>query len=248
MTLTEVCNWPHSGCPACEEDGLECLNPAQQDEVTAWVKSDLWEATGRVYGTCPVSVLPCNESICGLCRHRLRDCGCRTVPEIRIPGPVAEVTAVVIDGVELDNSAYRIDDYEWLVRLDGGTWPTNSDPVDPDSFRVDYLKGINPPNGAGLVTGILACERAKAICGDKTCRLPRSVQQVTRQGVTMVRGGGVATSSRPWRYEPDSVAVFGLDEVDEWVRNANATTLAGAVHSPDIPHVRQITWEALASP
>jgi len=241
MTLTAVCDWPATGCPSCETDGLDCLPPVQQDEVLAWSKSDLWEATGRVYGTCPVSVLPCLSLFCGLCGNTYRRCGCGTVPELKLAGPVASVTAVVIDGVELDATDYRIDDYQWLVRLDGGTWPTNADPLDPDAFRVDYNQGVLPPAGAGIVTGILSCERAKRICGDKSCRLPRDTVQVSRQGVTMVRSGSITLAE-------DSVIVFGLAEVDEWVRNANKPTRAGAVHSPDICVPRQITWEAPVSP
>lgn len=220
------CNWPNTGCPTC--DGLACLSGAQRDDVIAWAISDLWEATGRVYGTCPVSVLPCQETsvLCGWCGDSWRRCGCGSVPEIKLPGPVASVTEVVIDGVELDQADYRIDDYQWLVRLDGGRWPRGS-ALDPDAFRVDYMQGIEPPAGAGLVTGILVCERAKAVCGDKTCRLPQRVQQVARQGVTMI-----------WSDQ----GAFGLPEVDEWVRNANHPLLAGAVHSPDLPTVRRITW------
>lgn len=234
MSLGGPCNWPHSGCPSCGDDGLGCLNPAQQDEVIAWAKSDLWEATGRVYGTCEASVLVCNDSriLCGTCYHAFRQCGCRSVSEVWLPGPVHSVSEVVIDGVALDDTAYRIDDYEWLVRIDGGTWPSNSDPTDPDGFRVDYLIGEDPPSGAGMVTGILACERAKAICGDKTCRLPRTMREVSRQGVTMVKG------------DTGDGIIFGLPEVDQWVTSANSPILAGAVHSPDLPKVRTVTWEA----
>lgn len=231
------CNWPTAGCPAC--DGSDCLTKVQRDDIEAWAISDLWEATGRVYGTCPVSVLPCNVGVCGSCRNSLRSCGCGSVSEVKLPGPVAEVTEVIIDGVTLDDSAYRIDDYQWLVRLDGGTWPRGG--IDPDGFRVDYLQGIPPPAGAAIVTGILACSRSS--CNNGACKVPKGTTQVSRQGVTMIRGGG-ANSSRSWRYEPDSVSVFGITEVDQWVGNANRGTFVGAVHSPDLPTVRRITWEA----
>lgn len=196
--------------------------------MIAWASTLLWEATGGVFGPCPRSVLPCDESFCGFCHNRLRDCGCRFVPEIRLDGPVHSVDDVVIDGVSLPNTSYRIDDYEWLIRLDGGRWPTNSDPVDPDGFRVDYRLGIPPPAGTGLVTGILACELAKWLCDDDSCRLPRRATTVTRQGLTVTLGS----------------EGFGLPEVDLWVSNATKPPLAGAVHSPDIPHIRRVTWEA----
>jgi hypothetical protein len=149
------------------------------------------------------------------------------------------VTEIVIDGVVLDEFSYRIDDYQWLVRLDGESWPTNADPLDPDGFRVDYELGIAPPAGAGLVTGILACELAKALCNDDSCRLPRNLRAITRQGLSAQMGRNVFS---------DPSAKFGLPEVDMWVENANAPMMAGAVHSPDFPTIRRITWAAEPSP
>jgi hypothetical protein len=229
--LTGPCNWPNSGCPFC--DDCDSLTGSQRAEIEAWAKSDLWEATGRVFGTCDVSVLPCNDNriLCGSCWHSLRSCGCRSVPEIKLAGPVHSITSVTIDGVELAATDYRVDDWQWLVRLDGGTWPTNNDPLDPDSFRVDYLLGEEPPAGAGLVTGMLVCSRS--MCSGNGCRIPKRAREVVRQGVTMIMAED----------EP-----FGIPDVDNWVRNAKAPSVAGAVHSPDLPSVRQITWETPSSP
>lgn len=219
------CNWPTAGCPAC--DGSDCLSKVQREDIEAWAISDLWEATGRIYGTCEVTVLPCHNPgvLCGACWGSLRSCGCRSVPEIKLPGPVAEVIEVIIDGAVLDDSAYRIDDYQWLVRLDGGSWP-NADPIDPDSFSVTYLQGVPPPAGAGIVVGMLACSRSG--CTNGACKIPKRATQVSRQGVTMIL----------------SESAFGVLDVDSWVTNANAPRFAGAVHSPDLPTVRRITWES----
>lgn len=175
--------------------------------------------------------MPCNDwnIWCGSCWNAYRSCGCLTVSEIKLPGPVASVSSVVIDGVELDQTDYRIDDYQWLVRLDGGTWPANTDYTDPDAFSVTYALGVEPPAGAGRVTGILMCARSG--CSNGGCSIPKRATQVTRQGVTMILGNADGT-------------VFGLPDVDQWVYFANQPTRAGAVHSPDLPKVRQITWEA----
>lgn len=244
MTLTAPCDWPTPSCPNCDND---CASPSQLDSLNEWAISDLWAATGKVFGTCPVSVFPCNNNavICGSCNQAFRQCGCWTVSEVKLPGPVASVTEVVVNGVTLDSTAYRIDDYEWLVRLDGGSWPTNADPIDPDSFRVDYNRGITPPAGAANVAGLLVCSRSP--CNNSGCKIPKNTTQLTRQGVAMVRGINSQTS-RPWYTYPETVSIFGIDAVDQWVRNVNAPTHAGAVHSPDLPYVRQTTWEAAVSP
>ena len=231
MDQSGPCNWPNSGCPEC---GDECgaLTAAQRAEYEAWAISDLWEATGRVYGTCTMTVMPCNNwgVLCGSCFNSYRSCGCIDVSEVKLPGPVASVTEVIIDGVTLADTDYRIDDYQWLVRLDGDSWPANTDYLDPDAFSVTYELGVEPPAGAGIVTGRLVC--ARSTCTNSGCKLPANVTQVTRQGVTMLR----------------HIEGFGILTVDNWVANANAPTRAGAVHSPDLPHVRRITWQAETSP
>lgn len=213
--------------------------PEEDQDIVDLASYLLWAATGKVYGPCPVSVLPCNELTCGYCHHPLRQCGCRSVPEIRLDGPVHSVTEVVIDGIALPDTSYRIDDYEWLVRLDGESWPTNADPLDPDSFRVDYLLGFAPPGGAATVTGALACEIAKDRCGNANCRLPSNLRTVSRQGITVGVGRNVFVN--PFQK-------FGVPSIDLWVEMVASPVLAGAVHSPDFPHIRKITWEASTSP
>lgn len=234
------CSWPHDPCP-CEP--LEAMSAEDQAEIVGMASWLLWSATGRLYGPCPVSVMPC-QSPCGGCGNSLRRCGCSSVYEVKLAGPVSSITEVVVDGVTLDDSTYRVDDWSWLVRLDGQRWPTQN-VADPNHFRVDYMLGISPPPGAGTVTGILAAELAKAKCNDKTCRLPAGVRTVTRQGVTQEfsRSGGLLS---PFARVQNVFAVdFGLPEVDTWVRAANAPgVLAGAVWSPDMPTQRRITWQA----
>ena len=44
--------------------------------------------------------------------------------------------------------------------------------------------GEEPPEGAALAMGELACEIARAAAG-QDCRLPAGVQQLVRQGVTI---------------------------------------------------------------
>jgi hypothetical protein len=241
MDQTAPCDWPTASCPQCGEcDGVTA---SQRVALEEWAVFDLWAATGKVYGACTVTVYPCNDysTLCW-CGNPLRSCGCTSVPEVQLAGPVASVTSVIVGGVTLDAEDYRIDDYQWLVRLDGGTWPANADPLDPDAFSVTYQLGVAPPPGAAQVAGILACSRSA--CSNSGCKVPRGTTQITRQGTTMTRGGQDGTSSRPWRYEANTIRIFGIDEVDQWVRNARATTFAGAVHSPDLPTVRQTTWAA----
>lgn len=56
--------------------------------------------------------------------------GCRGVCHldcVDLPGTVDEVTEVLIDGVVLDPSAYKVEAYRRVCRVDGGHWPCSND-------------------------------------------------------------------------------------------------------------------------
>lgn len=113
--------------------------------------------------------------------------------ETRVVGlgvtPVIDVTSVTVAGAVLDPGAYRVDDYRWLVRTDGSTWPSCPDPIDdPEGFHVDVTYGRTPPQSGILAAASLGCELALS-CSPETvgeCRLPSRVTSITRQGISMV--------------------------------------------------------------
>ncbi len=124
--------------------------------------------------------------VCGTCADT---CGHSNLSTIRLPGPVSEVLEVRVDGAILPTTDYRQDNLG-LVRLGGESWPKfqdmSADPLtDPDTFMVTYMRGRAVPPGGQLAAGVLACEMAKMICGDKTCKLPKRVTSINREGVTI---------------------------------------------------------------
>ena len=124
---------------------------------------------------------------------------------------------------------------EWLVRVDGGVWPRCSnllaDPTDVGSFVVTYQAGYPVPAGTGLITSLLACELALALCQADSCRLPRRVQSMTRQGVTI-------------SFSDLDDGRTGLPEVDMWVSAQRRPPRRATVWSPDVVVPRQTTWQA----
>ena len=69
----------------------------------------------------------CGEGLSGsgdgtnsLCRG-----GCY-LPTVTLPAPISEVTEVVIDGEIMPASAYKVEAYRRLARVDGGTWPCSN--------------------------------------------------------------------------------------------------------------------------
>lgn len=231
------CGWDVEACP---DDCFPAESPAEspgeswRERVEAMAVDMLWRWTGQVFGSCEVTVRPCVEPVpcgrCGLMLAGRNRCGCRSLNEIVLPAPVYEVVSVWVDGVELPTSAYRVDDYAWLVRLDGDEWPRCADLTaaadEAGSFIVTYRYGFPPPAGHELVAGELACELSKALCDDSGCRLPKRITRKTRAGVTVEFGDGL-----------------GIPSIDEWVRAATRPRRRTSVYSPDLPTPpRRTTW------
>ncbi|MBA8827919.1 hypothetical protein FHX42_005326, partial [Saccharopolyspora lacisalsi] len=116
---------------------------------------------------------------------------------------------------------YWLYDSDRLVRTDGQPWPTDQDlsrPLQPreqypneseGTFGIQYWRGTPVPPGGRRAVSILACELWKACQDDPSCRLPRGVQSVTREGVqyTML--------------EQQSGLLDYLPDVNGWVRTVN---------------------------
>lgn len=239
----------------------DTLSPEDQARATAFATDIMWAATGRQFGVCPVEVRPCfnnpyngfgvwwNDGTfwpynfngtwynagCG-CFGR---CCCQPLPYTQawLPGPVAGVSEVRVDGNLVDPSAYRIDDNQWLVRQDGDIWPICQDYNKANgltgTWSVTYFRGTAVPASVLAAGGTLACEYAKA-CVGQDCRLPGRIQSIIRQGVsiTMV---DVETVMR--------LGYTGLIEVDQIIRAYNPSGLARPlrVYSPDTQIVRVTT-------
>lgn len=122
---------------------------------------------------------------CGTCGT---NCSCSTISEVTLPAPVTSIVQVRVDGQVLVTGAYRVDDNRTLVRIDGGTWPRCNDLAKSDAavgtWSVTAKFGRAVPDLCQLAVGELACELLRAIRGDD-CRLPRQLQSLTRQGVSI---------------------------------------------------------------
>lgn len=170
------------------------------------------------------------------CGCRGDGCSCTKVEEVWLPGHVGRVDSVILDGVTLDPSTYRVDNFSKLVRTDGESWPVCQD-MNLDSgdgtFIVTYLDG-NPVDGVGAyVAGILAAEYAQA-CTGGDCSLPSYVQQITRAGISQ--------ELDPEMFQNGNT---GNQTVDAYIRIWNPTdSLPSGIYSPDAPRARRTTWRA----
>lgn len=115
-------------------------------------------------------------------------CSCSDLSEIRLPSPVDSIVEVKMDGTSMVTGSYRLDNNRLLVRTDGSRWPRCNNlglrDDQPGTWSVTARYGEDVPDSGRLAMGELACEIAKAGSG-VDCRLPASVSQLVRQGVTI---------------------------------------------------------------
>lgn len=205
--MSVPCSWDIN--PLC--DTWDELSAEEQERATNYATYVLWAATGRRFGLCPQRVRPCGRQVAPSsmwgyvwdsraagwypyldatgtwrnCACGLGGCSCKPRCEVWLPGPVHQVLEVIQDGVEVDPSAYKVDNGRWLVRIDGECWPDYANlSTDDDRFEVLYVRGEEVPKILEDAAGIVACEFAKSF-KNQDCRLPARMTSLTRQGVSM---------------------------------------------------------------
>lgn len=256
--MASPCTWTiDTGCCPIWAD----LDPADQDRAAAFATDVIWAATGRQFGVCAVTVRPCFNQVyngmgvywgdggflpyifngtwynsgCG-CAGR---CCCQPLPftQAWLPGPVAGMSEVRVNGVVIDPSAYRVDNQQWLVRQDGDHWPVCQDYNLAEgldgTWDVSYFRGVPVPASVLAAAGTLACEYAKA-CQGGECRLPGRVSSIIRQGISVNM------------VDVDSLmkqGFTGIVEVDQVIQAYNPAHLARSprLFSPDTEVVRVTT-------
>lgn len=188
---------------------------------------------------------------CGTCGDT---CSCTKVCEVALPGPITSIIEVRLNGVVLPPTSYRVDNRRTLVALtrpvddgNGGLveesycWPTcqdmNLDATKDNTWQVTYLRGKPVPDGGKAAFSELACELYKACTSDGTCKLPKRVTSITRDGVTMAF------------LDPQTFMAEGLTGLympDLWIKSVNPKALprSAAILSPDMVAVRRTTWQA----
>lgn len=240
------------------------VSEEDQDLYEHMASEFLWLWTRKSLGLCPVSIQPCREYCyegdstftgagpfvtgygvtgwgpvlvqgswynvgCARCGDR---CGCDSPPRLSLPGPIASVDAIFIDGEPVDPWSYWVENETLLVRPEG--WPDCG-------LTVCYQRGRPVPLGGRIAAGILACEFYLSVCGDRACRLPQRVRDITRQGVTMTLIDD---------FNDIDQGRTGIWMVDSWVAAMTKPTTVSTVRSPDIanPRHRRVTWRAPIGP
>lgn len=248
--MVASCQWPITpGClPEIDpESPTAAADYARLQACMDTAVGVLWAFTGRQFGCCPRLLRPCPQQrdpgmywSPGLSWFPVLDggvwrnlsCGCGPSCQVggpgvvHLPGPVCEITAVTVDGVEIPTTDYVLEGDRLYAT--SGEWPTQdlTRPAgSPGTWSVEYGYGRTPPAGAGQMVALLAREFWEACTGGK-CRLPSRTQSLTRQGVAIQL--------------MDPAELFadfqtGITEIDLWIAAHNPHRLSAppAVSSPD---------------
>lgn len=145
----------------------------------------------RIHGVCTVTVRPVGDQVCFPVSDGVIDAWPANpwlVGAVRLRGPLPDVVAVWVDGVALPSSAYRLIDNLWLLRVDGGSWPTYNNLTrtyaQTGTWMIQYRFGRAPDFITREACTELACELASGYMGKET-RLPAGVTSANIQGANI---------------------------------------------------------------
>ena len=156
----------------------------------------------------------------------MNGCNCKGPWALELPGPVDCILEVKIDTEVMPASEYRLEENR-LIRKEGN-WPTKqnvrADPGEVGTWSVKYDKGQRVPRAGERSSGVLAFELGKAAVGCYGCMLPKRVQTITRQGVTMA----ILDT-----FEDLEKGRVGIPSVDLWIQGIRQPR--SAAHLPVSP-------------
>lgn len=252
----------------CLPDGTPVAQSIINSSILA-ASQFLWAVTGRQFGCCQVDIRPCRtcpkDGCCPevgfgygygypwypvhlsdgtwinvTCPCPSGECSCIELCEIPLPYPVCSVDQILIDGVVVNPTTYRVDDFYKLVRLGTACWPTCNDltkpPTQVGTWQVTVTYGRPVPELVRRAAAEFACELIK-YCVGRPCILPRNVTAVTRQGITEV-------FPDPHQFLRDGYTGLFLTDLAIKTYNPNRLMQRAAVYSPDYANKwRVATWE-----
>jgi len=140
---------------------------------------------------------------------------------VQLPdSPILAVEEVRIGDEVLDTTGWWAQLPAGLLHRVGGTsWPEHG-------LQVRYRYGIPPPAGGVRSAILLTVELGKAWARDSSCRLPKRIQTITREGVSV----GFFD-----KFEGLDAGRTGIFDIDLWINSVNPSRLRRRprVWSPD---------------
>lgn len=184
------------------------LDPAVQELVLNAASEIMWMLSGRQFGLCSVTARPmacCSHGYGGpwtwwsyggwymwgsVPGRNAMPCSCARYNYVHLGrAPIASVDEVIVNGVIVDPSEYRVDEFNYLVRLTGDPWPFCTSLADDDDqsgvFQVTWTYGLDVPSAGLSAAALLACRLAHDLDANNDCALPASASSVSAEQVTI---------------------------------------------------------------
>ncbi len=184
MAATEIL-WAKSGRQF--DSCTQTLRPCSKDcWGGTWPFFDRWNELGRSW---PYPYNYAGQWFnlgCGGCPGT---CSCTVIYEAKMPAQITSIVEILIDGSPLVSGSYKVYDNQMLIRTDGSPWPMcndlNKDNTEVGTWSVEAVLGTDVPKTGQLAVGELALELINACVDADACSLPKPVQQLVRQGVSL---------------------------------------------------------------
>jgi hypothetical protein len=193
-------NWDE--VTACHA-GLDTIPEDLQSSLLDSASELLYLLSGRYYG----GLCETTKAVCADCSCLQARCRCTPWATVELrPRPVQAVSRVVVAGVELDPSVYRLRAHRFLDRLDGKGWPYGN-PLDDEAFTVTFTYGRCPGAAARRAAAELVAEMAAGCTGGE-CNLPDNLRSAQTEGGT-------------YEFDLEGLVREGLTGVkaaDDWLR------------------------------
>jgi hypothetical protein len=179
--------------------------------------------------------------------------GACDLPCVTLPAPISEVLEVVVNGVALPETAYKVEAYRRLCRVDGGTWPCSNNLAGESCANTDTVATVTVDASAGdwqlTVTVAGTTHTVVVAATDTDLQLEAALVAVLGPDTVTVAGGpGDRGGTNPYTLQfavtvlgaVPTLAVVDVDLVGEGASVTLEVTEPGCLAAPNTWHVNYL--------
>jgi hypothetical protein len=147
--------------------------------------------------------------------------GACDLPCVTLPAPISDVVEVVVNGVALPESAYKVEAYRRLCRVDGGSWPCSNNLAGESCVNTNTVASVavDATGGDWTLTVSVGGSPVSVTVGatDTAGTVQNAAEALLGAGNVLVAGGpGDDGGTTPYIFEFDVVALGGVPTLG-WV-------------------------------
>jgi hypothetical protein len=144
--------------------------------------------------------------------------GACDLPCVELPAPISNVLEVVVNGVALPETAYKVEAYRRLCRVDGASWPCSNNLAGESCVTtntvVEFAVDATGGGWSITVTRGSTSSTVNLIATDAAAVVQAALEAVLGAGTVIVAGGpGNAGATTPYVVEFDVTTLHGVPTV-----------------------------------